>query len=453
MLRLLALLSIGVGVIAAIVSYGWLILLAAYFIGFAVILFLLDSLTRKTASRALYWSAQGGISLVYVVFLVYAYLDWSKHTVIILSNDFQGSGAIVFGIEGYPELPEMKFWKRSVELPPNGLLITSTREEELPKKFAFQFEDGSTLDLSSADLYFTYASDYPCILTPSVLKNYRFTLGEASDDTLQELLSVLCDSINAGELESAYTSEHSLVVGHAEVPYLDLQNEMLSHLPENINQLPVKKIILTGNKFTAFPEQLLHMPQLEVLLIGHNPLAAFPADLGGLKNLKRLSVNATAIRSYPPDLSALESLETIGLDHNELTQVPEAVLTLPNLRRLVLNSNALSDLSFIDDRLSGLESIYLQSNAFRRIGCEISRLRGLKELLIFANEIDSIPDCIGGLTELEKLEIWENPIVYVSPEIRKLTKLKSIRMEKDGLTEEQMEQIRVWLPNAEIHFQ
>jgi Leucine-rich repeat (LRR) protein len=77
----------------------------------------------------------------------------------------------------------------------------------------------------------------------------------------------------------------------------------------------------------------------------------------------------------------------------------------------------------------------------------------LKELLIFDNEIDSIPDCIGSLINLEKLEIWSNPIEYVTPEIQKLTKLKSMRMEKDNLTEEQMEEIRKWLPNTEINFQ
>ena len=57
------------------------------------------------------------------------------------------------------------------------------------------------------------------------------------------------------------------------------------------------------------------------------------------------------------------------------------------------------------------------------------------------------------VTNLEKLEIWSNPIKYVSPEIQKLTKLKSMRMEKDNLTKEQMEEIRKWLPNTEINFQ
>ena len=57
------------------------------------------------------------------------------------------------------------------------------------------------------------------------------------------------------------------------------------------------------------------------------------------------------------------------------------------------------------------------------------------------------------LINLEKLEIWSNPIEYVTPEIQKLTKLKFMRMEKDNLTEEQMEEIRKWLPNTEINFQ
>ncbi|HPF11199.1 MAG TPA: hypothetical protein PLP62_07090 [Flavobacteriaceae bacterium] len=452
-LKILGLLSVLLGLTIAILTGGYLIILGAYFIGFALLLFLLDWLTKKTKTRKTYWFSQVTLSVGYVAFLTFSYLDWNKHNLIVFPNEFQGDGGIVFGIEGYPELPEMKYWVRTIEIPSNGVLITSTKEEELPNKFQFQYKDGSRLDFRDSSWNFSHSTEFPCILTSSIVKHYSFKIGNSSSSNFQELLSNLCDSVNQGKLVSAYVSEYSPIVKEVETPYLHLQNEGLSKLPQNINTLQVKEIILTGNNFTEFPAEVLNMPQLEELLIGHNPVSKLPDNLESLKNLKRLSINATQIKEFPSDLSALESLETIGLDHNELKKVPEPILTIPNLKRLGLNNNKLTDLKFIDERLEGLESIYLYSNELNQIDCEIENLKSLKELLIFGNEIDSIPDCIASLTNLEKLEIWSNPIKYVSPEIQKLTKLKSMRMEKDNLTEEQMEQIRKWLPNSEINFQ
>lgn len=452
-LKILGVLSVVLGLTVAILTGGYLIILGAYFIGFALLLFLLDWLTKKTKTRKAYWVSQVVLSVAYVTFLTFSYLDWNKHNLIVFPNEFQGDGGIVFGIEGYPELPEMKYWVRTIEIPSSGILITSTKEEELPNKFQFQHKDGRSLDFRDSTWNFSYSTEFPCILTNSVIKNYSFKIGNNSRSSFQELLSNLCDSINKGKLVTAYVSEYSPIVKEVETPYLHLQNKGLSKLPQNINTLQVKEIILTGNNFTEFPNEVLNMPQLEELLIGHNPVSKLPDNLESLKNLKRLSINATQIKEFPSDLSALENLETIGLDHNEFKKVPEPILTIPNLKRLGLNNNKLTDLKFIDERLKGLESIYLYSNELKQIDCEIENLKSLRELLIFDNEIDSIPDCIASLTNLEKLEIWSNPIKYVSPEIQKLTNLKSMRIEKDNLTEEQMETIRKWLPNTEINFQ
>jgi Leucine-rich repeat (LRR) protein len=452
-LKILGFLSVLLGLTVAILTGGYLIILGAYFIGFALLLFLFDWLTKKTKTRKAYWVSQVLLSVAYVAFLTFSYLDWNKHNLIVFPNDFQGDGGIVFGIEGYPKLPEMKYWVKTIEIPSNGVLITSTKEEDLPNKFQFQYQDGSSLDFRDSTWNFSHSTEFPCILTSSIVKHYSFKIGNNSSSNFQELLSNLCDSINQGKLVTAYVSEYSPLVKEVETPYLHLQNKELSKLPQNINTLQVKEIILTGNNFSEFPAEVLNMPQLEELLIGHNPVSKLPDNLESLKNLKRLSINATQIKEFPSDLSVLESLETIGLDHNEFKKVPAPILTIPNLKRLGLNNNKLTDLKFIDERLEGLESIYLYSNELKQIDCEIENLKSLKELLIFGNEIDSIPDCIASLTNLEKLEIWSNPIKYVSPEIQKLTKLKSMRMEKDNLTEKQMEEIRKWLPNTEINFQ
>ena len=450
-LKILALLSILIGLVISILTGGYLIILGGYFVVFALVLFLVDWLTKKIERKLIYRTAQYLFSISYLTFLTLSYLDWNKHLLIVIPEDLQGESGIVFGIDGYPELPEMKYWKQKIVLPESGVLVTSTLKEDIPSKFQFEFADGDQSLGNSIE--FPNRTTYRCVLTNSELKFFSFTIGEESNSNFQSTLSSLCDSINLGKLTSQYESEYSPIVESVEQPYLQLQNENLSELPSNINTLEVKKAILTGNRFTEFPTEVLNMPQLEELLLGHNPITELPDDLTKLGNLKSLSINKTLIKKFPADLSPLSNLETIGLDHNDYENVPESILTLPKLKNLRLNDNLLTDLKFIDERLAGLEELHVYSNSITQIDCQVGFAINLEELLIFDNEIDSIPDCISQLQSLKNLQIWGNPITYVSPELGRLTNLRTLRMEQENLTEKQMEEIRSWLPNCKINFQ
>lgn len=450
-LKILGILSLIYALAVSVLTYGYLIVLGLIFIGFGILLFVLDKLTRKIRNKNYYWSSQIFLSVVYCLCLSYAYLEWSKYNLIVFPNNFKGEAGIVFGIKGYPELPEMEFWKRKITLSESGVLITSTMENEIPASFRFKYANGEPINAST--LKASFSDIYPCIITNSGLKYYSFHIGENASSTFQKKLSELCNLINQNKLISKYKPVYSPIMSDVEVPYIDLQNRNLSHLPDNFQKLAVKEVILTGNDFNEFPEQLFKMPYLETLHIGHNPIEQLPTDLSKLRNLKRLHINKTAIKKFPDDLSKLKNLESIGLDHNEYEEVPEAIMTLPNLKRLGFNNNNLKNLSFVDTRLQKLESLYLYSNEITRIGCEIQHLKNLNELLIFDNKIDSIPDCIGDLSNLEKLEIWNNPINWVSPKISKLTNLRYLRMDDDFLSEEEKEQIKKWLPNTQVEFQ
>lgn len=430
---------------------GYFIFIAIYFVGFALLLFLLDWLTKK--SKKQYWPLQILISSMYILFLAFSVFNWLKYTLIVFPTNFKGDGGIVYGIESYPELPKMKFGKRTIEIPPSGILITSSKFEDLPNSFRLQYQDGSKISFLDSTVTTSLASKYPCILTKSELKHFSFNIGHSSTTQLQELLSTLCDSINQGDLVSTYQSKFSMIHTDVKKPYLWVQNRGISKLPNNIKTIPVEEIILSGNKFTEIPEQVLNMPQLEKLVMSQNPISKLPDNLESLKNLKSLYFNSTFIKEFPIDLSDLVNLEHIGLAHSEIIYVPEPILTIPNLKRIGLDNNKLTNLKFMDSRLEKLESIYLYSNDLKQIDCEIKHLKSIKELLIFDNEIDSIPDCIGSLLSLEKLEIWSNPISYISPEIKMLKNLKSMRLDKDNLTEKQIEETRALLPHCEIIFQ
>ena len=436
-----------------ILGIGYLFFVGLALVGSGIVLFLMDWLSKKAKSKRVYWLIQFFISSPFLVYITHLHLEGYKHNLIVFPDDFKGESGLIFGIEGYPELPGMKSWKRTIEIPESGVLITSTLKEHLPNGFKFQFRDGTTLNFNDSSWIWSIPRDYPCILTASEINHFYFRIGNTSESNFQETLSYLCDSINQGLLTSLYKTEFSPVVTSVKKPYLNLQGWNISTLPDRINILDVNRIILTDNNFSAFPKEIMDMPQLEELLIGHNPVSALPDDLSKLGNLVYLSLNNTLVRDFPTDLSAFENLETIGLDHNELETVPDPILTIPKLKNLRLNNNELTDLTFIDERLDQLESISVYSNRIDQIDCNIMFLTGLTELLIFDNEIDSIPDCISSLVNLQKLEIWSNPITFVTPEVEKLKNLKTLRMDSEHLTEQQMQNIRQWLPKCEIIFQ
>lgn len=99
-------------------------------------------------------------------------MKWQEHNAIIFPKDFQGQAGIIFGIEGYPELPQTRFWKKIIYIPEDGIIITSTKEEELPQTIMFSFKDNSTADFTRINWNPNFEID--CIVSGSKIKSWLF---------------------------------------------------------------------------------------------------------------------------------------------------------------------------------------------------------------------------------------------------------------------------------------
>lgn len=374
-----------------------------------------------------------------------------EHNAIIFPDNYKGQAGIIFGIKGYPPLKETKFWKKTIEIPDNGILITSTKQEEIPNTVRYYFRNGKTGDYNK--ITWDPNFEYSCIINNSVIKSWLFTFDNNSTTQIQETISDLANKINKGEIKSMYTTDNQFVSEDNKGKYLWLQDKNLDFLPDAVSNLNIYKAILTSNNFKEIPPQILSIKSLEDLTIGHNPITEITPAISNLKRLKSLTLNATKIIDIKTDLSRLDSLEHFDFSSNETSHLPDQVKNIPNLIWLSLNNNKFQDLTFIDSRLHKLQMLYLYTNEVKHISSEIKLLPNLKELLIFDNQIDSIPDCISSLTNLEKFEIWDNPIKYISPEIKKLTKLKEMRIDEDYLTPQDKRNLKTWLPNCTINFQ
>ena len=374
-----------------------------------------------------------------------------EHNAIIFSDNYKGQAGIIFGIKGYPPLKETKFWKKTIEIPDNGILITSTKQEEIPNTVRYYFRNGKTGDYNK--ITWDPNFEYSCIINNSVIKSWLFTFDNNSTTQIQEIITDLANKINKGEIKSMYTTDNQFVSEDNKGKYLWLQDKNLDFLPDAVSNLNIYKAILTSNNFKEIPTQILSINSLEDLTIGHNPITEITPAISNLKRLKSLTLNATKIIDIKTDLSRLDSLEHFDFSSNETSHLPDQVKNIPNLIWLSLNNNKFQDLTFIDSRLHKLQMLYLYTNEVKHISSEIKLLPNLKELLVFDNQIDSIPDCISSLTNLEKFEIWDNPIKYISPEIKKLTKLKEMRIDDDYLTPQDKQNLKTWLPNCTINFQ
>ncbi|MFX4721732.1 hypothetical protein ABTB22_20120, partial [Acinetobacter baumannii] len=75
-------------------------------------------------------------------------------------------------IEGYPELPETKFWKKTINIPENGIIITSTKAENVPNTVRFSFTDNSSVDYNRINWDPNFEID--CITSDSKIKSWLF---------------------------------------------------------------------------------------------------------------------------------------------------------------------------------------------------------------------------------------------------------------------------------------
>lgn len=437
---------------ASFVIGGYFIFLGLYILGLGLIIYLINFLvSRFIKGRKIFWWTQSTLTLIYVFFCFWMYMKQGEHNAIIFPDNFQGQAGIIFGIEGYPALKETDFWKKTIEIPDNGILITSTKLEEIPNTVRYYYRTGKTGDFSK--ILWEPNFEYPCIVNNNVIKSWLFTFDNNTTTQVQETITELANKINKGEIKTIYTTDNNFVSEDNKGKYLWLQDKNLNFLPDAVSNLNIYKAILTSNNFKEIPSQILSIQTLEDLTIGHNPIAEITPAISNLKRLKSLTLNDTKIIDIKTDLSRLDSLEHFDFSSNETPHLPDQVKNIPSLIWLSLNNNKFQDLTFIDSRLHKLQMLYLYTNEIKHISSEIKFLPNLKELLVFDNQIDSIPDCISSLTNLEKFEIWNNPIKYISPEIRKLTKLKEIRMDDDYLTPQDKQNLKSWLPNCTINFQ
>lgn len=320
-LKLLGSITILIGLITIIFTYGYLLILGLMIIAVGLIPFVIDK--RISTGESKWLTKQIAASIIYLVTLAVVWLNWQSHNQIEFKNMEIQSAAIVFGVDGYPELPKSEFWKRKIKIPENGLLITSTKASEISNSIKYE-DKANPIDWNPN-------FSFPCIINKGEIRAWLFTKG--NDYSITNDISDLAEVVCINNSTKHHSSESPIWNDKTKGNYLWLQDRNLSRLPSYIDTIDVYKMILTGNNFSSVPKQVINNQNLKELYLSKNKIESLTTSLTNLKDLRLLAINGNKIIDIPNEIVMMENLEVIYLKENNISvnRIEEMKLMNPKL--------------------------------------------------------------------------------------------------------------------------
>lgn len=179
---------------------------------------------------------------------------------------------------------------------------------------------------------------------------------------------------------------------------LYLQNNLMTDLPSDINQLNVlENLYLHDNKIVFLSSDIGTLTNLKNLDIGINPLDHLPVEIGNLLSLEELHATDThKLSSIPSEIGKLTKLKYLYIHDNKLEYLPIELNKLTNLVVLASGNNLLKNIPEISS-LNKLSSLQLYGNQFETLPTELVNYLNsgasvsLNSLLLSENKIMNLP--------------------------------------------------------------
>ncbi len=135
---------------------------------------------------------------------------------------------------------------------------------------------------------------------------------------------------------------------HPRIPY---QEDMIPIL----RSMPVKDLYLIEKDLSEVPWWVMHLEQLETLMLRNNHISVLPDSITQLQNLEKIDMERNQLRELPEQIGALQKLEQLCLDFNPIERLPESIGQLKKLYSLCLEESKLCKLPA---SMKDLEGIY-----------------------------------------------------------------------------------------------
>ncbi len=191
------------------------------------------------------------------------------------------------------------------------------------------------------------------------------------------------------------------------------KNNELTFIPPEMGKcFNVTNFELFDTKLDSFPEEIAGMGKMQKLVLVNNTAERFkiPATFNYLDRLKTLDIERTKLDTLPSDFLQGKNLQVVALVDCGLDSIPPIGT---GISTLYLNNNQLKEISNLA-QLTNLVYLSLQSNLFERLPESIVALQKLRTLDLRGNPIHEdnlnvlkvlLPNCnivTGDLTETKE---------------------------------------------------
>ena len=272
---------------------------------------------------------------------------------------------------------------------------------------------------------------------------------DLSDCSITDLSALsVCTSLEELRLSGNYIRDIGPLLDIPKLRVLDLSNNMISDIRPLMSITTLEHLNLAGNKISSITA-LSQLKQLKELVLNGNDIDG-TQNLAKLSALKILGLKDTGIADADLErLYNLKNLTVLALENNpDITEsgvnqlkkkLPQCKVTHSEFeKKIVLGGKEFS---------ASTESVDASSLGIS----DISAAAGFKSVrhLDLSNNVISSVTALSSLKTLETLDLSDNNIGDVSP-LYSLKNLKMLHIEQNGLSAEQVSELRAALPDCTI---
>ena len=196
----------------------------------------------------------------------------------------------------------------------------------------------------------------------------------------------------------------------------------------------VVRLILSNEKITSFPENLVDLKHLKILYLSFYELNHLSESICDLKYLKKLYLTRCELISIPECIGNLKKLKVLDLSNNRLKKLPDTLTNLIHLSELDLKSNNLISLPDNIGNLTLLRKLFLNNNQLTSLPESFEDLQKLRKFNLKNNCFTSVPKSLEKLKHLKEFNITKNPLKTLSYLSKKTFSLLSSYIHTDKLT-------------------
>lgn len=183
-------------------------------------------------------------------------------------------------------------------------------------------------------------------------------------------------------------------------------NQFEGKVPESICDFPhFTSLNISNNRFTALPDSLGRLVNLQEINAANNLLDSLPASISRLSKLFRLDVRDNRLKTLP-DMGPMPALWDLNVSNNRLETLPPSMATLTKVSELYVSNNRLKELPSFIGRLSTLTFASVNGNELTKLPTSMVALTNLKHFYAQHNALE------GPLPQLDHLDLLSFNVSY-----------------------------------------